>query len=181
MDAPPPENLSPAWPDDTRTPIPRMGGERETLTAFLDWHRATFALRCSGLTSDQLAQRSITPSGMSLHGLLRHLAAVERWWFRQQFTGEDVAALYFSDDAPNDDFDALDGEPEQAWATWRDECDRAREIVRSAASLDAAGTALMTGEPFSLRWVMMQMITEYARHNGHADLLRERLDGAVGY
>lgn len=180
MTAPPPENLSPAWPDDTRVPIPRIGDERAILTAFLDWHRATFALKCAG-TADQFSQRTVPPSGMSLHGLLRHLAAVERWWFRQQFAGEDVPDLYYTDDAPNDDFDALDGDPAEAWATWRGECDRSREIVASAASLDDTGTGRLSGEPFSLRWLLVHQIAEYARHNGHADLLRERIDGAVGY
>ena len=154
---------------------------REILTAFLDWHRQTFALKCAGVSAGRLSEKGIPPSGLSLHGLLSHLTGVERWWFRIQFAGEELPLIYYSDDDPNQDFDALDGDVTEAFALWESECERAREVVARADSLDETGTRQRTGEPFSLRWALVQMIAEYARHNGHADLLRERIDGATGY
>ncbi|MDN3355419.1 DinB family protein [Actinomadura sp. DC4] len=177
----PDDNYAQPWAADTRTPAPPLGNEREVLTGFLDWHRETFALKCAGVAPGRLSERGVPPSGLSLHGLLRHLAGVERWWFRIQFAGEDVPLLYYSDDDPNQDFDSLDGDVAEAFALWREECRQAREIVAGAASLDETGTRRRTEEPFSLRWALVQMIAEYARHNGHADLLRERIDGVTGY
>jgi hypothetical protein len=177
----PQENYSPSWDTDIRTPPPPVGGERELLTAFLDWHRQTFALKCAGLSPERLSEKGIPPSGLSLHGLLRHLTGVERWWFRVQFAGEELPLLYYSDEDPDQDFDSLDGDVTEAFALWESECERAREIVARAGSLDETGVRQRTGEPFSLRWALVQMIAEYARHNGHADLLRERIDGATGY
>jgi hypothetical protein len=118
---------------------------------------------------------------MSLHGLLRHLSGVERWWFQIQFAGDDVSMLYYSDDDPNQDFDSLDGDIDKAFAAWRQECDRSREIVAAAGSLDALGSSKRDGKGFSLRWLLVDMIAEYAQHNGHTDLLRERIDGKTGY
>ncbi|PRX95485.1 DinB family protein [Allonocardiopsis opalescens] len=176
----PPKHTSPLWADDTRTPPPLAADERTTLTAYLDWHRETFALKCSGVAPERLSERAVPPSSLSLHGLIRHLAGVERWWFRIQFAGEDVSMLYYSDDDPDQDFDRLDGDPGRALELWRSECALSREITASAASLDATGTHLASGEPVALRRVLVHLIAEYARHNGHADLLRERLDGATG-
>lgn len=178
--APVPKNYSSRWSGDTRTDPPAAGDEREILTSFLDWHRATFELKCAGVPPERLSERTMPPSSLSLHGLVRHLAAVERWWFRIQFAGEDVPMLYYSDDDPNQDFDALDGDVDEAFDTWRAECRRSRDIVAAAASLDQTGIRRRTGEPFSVRWLMVYLIAEYARHNGQADLLRERIDGAVG-
>ncbi|MEU4657984.1 DinB family protein [Streptomyces sp. NPDC023723] len=175
-----PQHHSPRWATGTRPALPSVGTERETLAAFLDWHRATFEQKCSGLSAEQLSTRAVLPSTMSLHGLVRHLAGVERWWFRQQFAGEDVPILNYSDDDPDQDFERLDGDPGAAFAVWHAECERSRQIVAAAASLDVTGTRRSTGEPVSLRRILVDMIAEYARHNGHADLLRERLDGAVG-
>jgi hypothetical protein len=177
----PAENYSPLWADDTRTPPPPLGDERSLLIAYLEWHRETFALKCSGVDQARLSEKGIPPSGLSLHGLIRHLAAIERWWFRVQFAGEDVPLLYYSDDDPNQDFDSLGGDVAEAFAVWREECRRSREIVERAASLDETGLRKRTGEPFSLRWMLINIIADYARHNGHADLLRERIDGATGY
>jgi Protein of unknown function (DUF664) len=177
----PPQNYSPLWATDTRQPLPLVGDEREVLTAFLDWHRETLQLKCSGVPAERLSEKAIPPSNLSLHGLVRHLAGVERWWFSIQFARQDLPLLYYSDDDPNQDFDDLDGDVHTALRTWRDECQRSREIVASAASLDATGTKQSTGEPISLRRILIAMIAEYARHNGHADLLRERIDGATGY
>jgi Protein of unknown function (DUF664) len=175
-----PKHLSPRWAGDTRTEPPAIAGERETLTSFLDWHRATFELKCAGVAPERLSERGVPPSSMSLHGMARHLAGVERWWFRIQFAGEDVPLLYYSDDDPGQDFDDLDGDVGEALEVWREECRRSREIAAAAASLEATGTRRTTGEPFTLRWLLVRMIAEYARHNGHADLLRERIDGATG-
>jgi hypothetical protein len=177
----PAENYARTWAADPRTSLPLVGGEREILTAFLDWHRATFELKCSGVSPERLSEKGLPPSGLSLHGLVRHLAGVERWWFRIQFAGEDVPLLYYSDDDPDQDFESLDGDVGEAFATWRGECDRSREIVAAAASLDETGTQRSSGQPISLRRILVHMIAEYARHNGHADLLRERIDGAAGH
>ncbi len=176
---PAPKHYSPRW-DETRTAPPAVGEEREMLSAFLDWHRATFAAKCAGVPSGRHSERAVAPSTLSLHGLMRHLAGAERWWFRIQFAGESVPLLYYSDDDPEQDFDDLSGDPEVALDVWRTECQRSREIVSAAASLDEEGTKKSTGEPFSLRWLMLHLIEEYARHNGHADVLRERIDGAIG-
>ncbi|RDI65503.1 DinB family protein [Nocardia pseudobrasiliensis] len=175
-----PSGFSPRWSEGARAEPPRIGGERESLCAFLDWHRTTFELKCAGIAPERLSERAVPPSTLSLHGLVRHLAGVERWWFRIQFAGEDIPMLHYSDDDPDQDFDRLDGDVAQALELWRTECRHSREIVSAAQSLDATGTGRRTGEPFSLRWLLLTQIAEYARHNGHADLLRERIDGAIG-
>ncbi|HEU5157858.1 MAG TPA: DinB family protein [Streptosporangiaceae bacterium] len=175
-----PKHLSSRWAGDTRPALPNVGDEREILTGYLDWHRQTFELKCAGVPPASLSEKPIPPSGLSLHGLLRHLSGVERWWFRIQFAGEDLPLLYYSDDDPGQDFDDLGGDVDAAWAVWRAECDRAREIAARSA-LDDTGTVMATGRPISLRSVMVKMIAEYARHNGHADLLRERIDGTTGH
>jgi len=172
-----PQHFAQPWPADTREKLSRTGAEREKL----DWQRKTFELKCSGVPSARLSEKGIPPSGLSLHGLVRHLTGVERWWFRVQFAGQDVPLIYYSDEDPDQDFDSLDGDAGEALAVWRAECDRAREIVAGASSLDQTGTLRRSGEPISLRRILVNMIAEYARHNGHADLLRERIDGATGY
>lgn len=177
----PAENYAAAWADGNRPSLPLVGDEREILTAFLDWQRQTFELKCAGLPPERLSDRSIPPSGLSLHGLLRHLAAVERWWFRQQFAGEDVPNLYYSDDDPEQDFDDVGGDVVQALAVWRSECQASRAVAAASSSLDETGVQRSTGEPFCLRRLLVYMIAEYARHNGHADLLRERIDGRTGF
>ena len=172
---------SPTWPDDGRTAVPRTGSERDILTGYLDNHRKLFEQKCAGLSQKQLSTKAVPPSDMSLHGLLRHLSGVERWWFQIQFAGDDVPMLYYSDDDPDQDFESLDGDIDEAFGVWRRECDRSREIVAAADSLDAVGRSKRDGSEFSLRWLLVQMLAEYAQHNGHTDLLRERLDGKTGY
>ena len=179
-DTPAPEHYAPRWRGDTRAEPPSIGDESATLIGFLEWQRATFELKCADLPPDRYSERPISPSGLSLHGLLRHLAGAERWWFRIQFAGESVPLLYYSDAEPDQDFDDLDGDPREAMRVWREECRRSRDIVAAAPSPDAEGIRKSTGEPFSLRWLLIHMIAEYARHNGHADLLRERVDGTTG-
>jgi uncharacterized damage-inducible protein DinB len=175
-----PTTFSMSWRVPRQTVIPMSGDERAMLVAYLDWYRETFALKCAGV-EDRLSERSVGQSTMSLHGLLRHLSGVERWWFRINFAGEDVPMLYYSDDDPDQDFDDLDGDVREAFRVWHEECDRSRAIVDTADLLDAVGATTRDGEPFTLRWLILRMIAEYAQHDGHADLLREAIDGATGY
>ncbi|MDQ0787871.1 hypothetical protein QFZ63_004267 [Streptomyces sp. B3I7] len=179
---PAPQHYSPRWQGagDPRPAVPDTGDEREILTTTLDHHRATFELKCTGLPPERLSERPVPPSTLSLHGLTRHLAGAEQWWFRIQFAGEDVPLPYYSDDDPDQDFERLDGDVLEALAFWRESCAHSRRIVDATPSLDRTGTRRRTGEPISLRRILIDMIAEYARHNGHADLLRERLDGATG-
>ena len=159
---------------------PLVAQEREMLDAWLDYHRATLAVKCEGLTDDQLRARAVPPSSLSLLGLVRHMGEVERSWFRRVLGGEHAPPRYYSDENPDGDFDDVAGAGvAEAFGYWRDECAHARERVAAAPSLDVTGTG-RSGDGYSLRWIMVHMIEEYARHNGHADLLRERIDGTVG-
>ncbi|PZR80016.1 MAG: Mini-circle protein [Candidatus Aeolococcus gillhamiae] len=161
--------------------IPREADERATLTAFLDWQRATLMRKCEGLSDEQLRERAVPPSTLSLLGLVRHMADVERWWFRINLTGEPVDQRYSTDEDEDGDFDNLDADDvATVLAHWQAECERARSIVASH-SLEDKGKNRDTGRVMSLRWTLLHMIEEYSRHNGHADLLRQRIDGAVGY
>jgi hypothetical protein len=155
--------------------------ERPALESWLDFHRATLLFKCQRLTGEQLAQRPVAPSSLSLLGLVRHMAEVERWWFRRQFAGQaEVGDLYCTDDVPDGDFDLVEGPNAQAdFATFDQECQLAREIV-VGQSLDDTFAHPRRGGPIDLRWVYLHMIEEYARHNGHADLLREQIDGVTG-
>jgi uncharacterized damage-inducible protein DinB len=174
------------WDDarvaDEREDPPLQADERTTLTAFLDFQRATLAFKCDGLTDDQLRERAVPPSSLSLLGILRHMADVERNWFRPVLGGEEMATIF----GPDRDWEAAFRDVDTASVTgafdiWQAECDHSRALVAAAPSLDAGGLRGSGGkEPFSLRWVLTHMIEEYARHNGHADLLRERLDGSTG-
>jgi uncharacterized damage-inducible protein DinB len=164
---------------DERPEPPLQGDERATLAGFLDYHRATLAWKCSGLTDDQLRERPSPPSTLSLLGLVRHLADVERGWFRRTFAREDAPPLYYSDDDRDGEFDNVEkADVAEAFAAWERECVFAREAVAAAPNLDAVGHG--KDRAYSLRWILVHMIEEYARHNGHADLIRERLDGSVG-
>ncbi len=175
----PEENYSPSWTAE-REPIPTTGGDRELLTALLDYHRQTFAAKCEGVPPERLRERGIPPSTLSLHGLVRHLAGVERWWFRIQLADEDVPMLFYTDDNPDLDFDfGEDADPVADLATWRAECAASGAVV-AARGLDDTGTRRRDGAPISTRFVIAHMLAEYARHNGHADLLRERIDGRTG-
>ena len=157
-------------------------GEREMLTGWLDYHRATLAWKCEGLTDDQLRERSVPPSGLSLLGLVRHMAEVERSWFRNVLHGAGLPFQYSTPDDVDADFNdtgSADGATDLR--TWEQECAAARDAI-AGVDLDTLSKKRddRTGEPFSLRWILTHMIEEYARHNGHADLLRERIDGATG-
>jgi uncharacterized damage-inducible protein DinB len=160
--------------------IPRDADERTTLLAFLEWQRMTLARKCEGLTHDQLRERSAPPSTLSLLGLVRHLADDERGWFRRTLALEDVEDRFATDANPDADFDDVDSaDVDEAFAAWRSECEHADRIV-ATRRLDDTGRQ-RTGRVVSLRWILVHMIEEYSRHNGHADLLRQRIDGTIGY
>jgi uncharacterized damage-inducible protein DinB len=162
-----------------RTEPPLEAAEREMLTGWLDYHRATLAWKCDGLTDDQLRKRAIPPSTLSLLGLVRHMADVERGWFLRGLGGEDAPPRYYTEANIDGEFDDVDtADVAEAFAAWRGDYERARGFVATAPSLDV--TMQRRDERFSLRWILTHMIEEYARHNGHADLLRERIDGSVG-
>jgi uncharacterized damage-inducible protein DinB len=165
--------------DDPRVDPPFRDGERDSYDAWLDWHRLTLLLKCRGLDRDQLRARPVETSLMSLHGLVRHMADVERNWFRRTIAGEDAPPLYYDNDTnPEGDFEMPDDASfDEDVATWEAEIAHARDV---AAAHELDHTGLRRGEQVSLRWVYVHMIEEYARHNGHADLLRELLDGTVG-
>jgi uncharacterized damage-inducible protein DinB len=165
-----------------RVEPPLAASERDMLESWLEFHRATLAIKCDGLTDEQLRERSVPPSSLSLIGLVRHMAEVERGWFRQILQAEEVGDIYVTDDDPDADFNgAADGDVAEAFQAWRTECDLARGAARAYPSLDVlAAKATNRGNVVSLRWILVHMIEEYARHNGHADLIRERIDGSVG-
>ena len=168
--------------DDPREGGPGLGDERATLADFLRGQRLTLELKCAGLDAADLARRSVEPSTLSLLGLVRHLADVERTWFRQRMAGLDAPRHFVSPADPDGDFDGAVPDPQvvaQAWNVWRDECAFTDRFVAEAPDLDVIGTIPGEG-PISLREVLVHMVEEYARHNGHADLLRERIDGRVG-
>ena len=160
--------------------LPRVADERTTLLAFLEWQRSTLARKCQGLSVEQLRSRAAPPSTLSLLGLVRHMAEVERGWFRGTLALEDAPPLYCSDSDPDGEFDNVDSAgSDGAFAAWVEECERARQIV-AARALEDEGRQ-KSGRSVSMRWILVHMIDEYSRHNGHADLLRQRIDGAVGY
>jgi hypothetical protein len=168
--------------DDPRENGPTLGDERTTLVEYLRCARLTLEMKCSGLDAEALARRSVEPSTMSLLGLVRHLAEMERGSFREVMAGQDAPRLFCSDIDRDGDFDGAVPDPQvvaEAWDAWRAEVDFAERFVAEAPSLDITGNDPWQG-PISLREVLVEMIHEYARHMGHADLLRERIDGRLG-
>ena len=160
---------------------PPGAAERDMLAAFLDFQRATLAVKCAGLPAELLRVQAVPPSGLSLLGLVRHMAEVERSWFRIRFAEADQDHLYQTPDDPDADFNGALADPlvvEQAMQAWHAEMAFADEFIADH-DFDFVGKA-SEGEPVSLRELIVHMIQEYARHNGHADLLRERIDGRVG-
>ncbi|MFC8198398.1 DinB family protein [Streptomyces sp. NPDC060006] len=167
--------------EDRRFSTSATADERSMLVDILGAQRATLEMKCAGLAGE-LALRSVEPSTLSLLGLVRHLADVERRWFRRVLAGQDAPALFTSAAHPDGDFDGAVADPAviaEAWAAWRAEVVFSEGFVAEAPDLAVAGEDSWRG-PVSLRWVLIHMIEEYARHNGHADLLRECVDGAVG-
>ena len=165
---------------DERPAPPLTGGERETLRAFLDFHRATLAMKCEGLSDDDLRRRSMPPSTLSLLGLVRHMTEVERAWFRRVINAEDVPHVWSEEGDFQVAYDASASTRAEAFDAWQSEVEHARRVEREAESLDVTGHQVKWGEDVSLRLVMLHLIHEYARHNGHADFLREGIDGTVG-
>ena len=160
-----------------RTEPPLATDERTTLDAYLDYHRATLLWKCEGLTDGQLRQRAVPPSTLSLLGLVRHLTQVERGWFRED-AATPLPDVYSTAARPDADFDDVEQADVPAnIAAYRKEVEASR-----AAVADLPLEYLVKGRTraYSLRWIYLHMIEEYARHNGHADLLRQVIDGATG-
>jgi Protein of unknown function (DUF664) len=167
-------------PDVQRIEPGEPAPERDALQRWLDYHRATLLFKCQGLTGDQLVRRTAEPSTLSLLGLVRHMAEVERSWFCRRLAGQsDLPYLYCSDEYPDGDFDLADAAgAEAAFETFKAEC-AAADAAAAGRSLDETFVT-SRGTTLDLRWIYLHMIEEYARHNGHADILRERLDGVTG-
>jgi len=168
--------------DDPREGGATLGDERATLVEFLRCQRLTLQLKCADLDAEQLACRAVEPSSLSLLGLVRHMAEVERSWFRRVLAAQDAPRRYSPEGEKDHDFDGAVADQavvDEAWAAWREEVAFAEEYVDAHPDLGAVAE-MRDGEPISLREVLVHMVEEYARHNGHADLLRERIDGQVG-
>ncbi|MDA3624812.1 DinB family protein [Saccharopolyspora sp. WRP15-2] len=151
------------------------------LRGHLDFHRATLAMKCADLGDDELRRQAMPPSTLSLLGLVRHMAEVERAWFRRTIGEEHDLPLVWSDDGDfQAAYDASGSSREEAFSAWQNEIEHARRIEREAESLDVTVHNARWGKDVSLRMVMLHLVHEYARHNGHADLLREAIDGTVG-
>jgi hypothetical protein len=167
-------------PAANRESEPMTGGERPMLEGWLDYHRQTLLSKAAGLTADQLKRASAEPSNLTLLGLIRHMTEVERSWFRTRAAGDTSAGdIYCTDDNEDGDFDDVAGADAEAnYAAFLAEIEAARKAV---ADLPLEHEFATSRRPaVSLRWVYIHMIEEYARHNGHADLLRERIDGVTG-
>jgi uncharacterized damage-inducible protein DinB len=165
---------------DNRVGPPSFGSERDMLRAFLDYHRSTLAMKCEGLADEELRQQSMPPSTLSLLGLVRHMAEVERAWFRRVFEDNDVPLVWSDKGDFQAAYDASASTRAEAFAAWEAEVENSRRIERAADSLDLAGCQPRWGEAVSLRLAMVHVLLEYGRHNGHADFLREGIDGTVG-
>jgi uncharacterized damage-inducible protein DinB len=153
--------------------------EREMLEGWLEYHRTTLLLKCEGLDDADRKRRPVPSSLLSLHGLVRHMAEVERSWFQRTFGSDpEVPYLFCTPEDFDRDFSAVEeADWEADLQTWQQECESSR---RAAAGHDLEETGTRSTHPFSLRWIYLHMIEEYARHNGHADLIREMIDGSVG-
>jgi uncharacterized damage-inducible protein DinB len=171
--------------DDPREALANPVGEKETLWNYLKHYRITLEMKCEGLDAEQLARRSVPPSTLSLLGLVRHLAHVEQSWFQRILQEQpDLPKLFGkSPENPDADFDDVVADPamvEDAWATWRREV-QAADVWLAALPDDELGRTVPHGDDeIPVRDVLVHMIEEYARHVGHADLLRECVDGRVG-
>jgi Protein of unknown function (DUF664) len=167
-------------PEIDRLRPPTDGDERAMLQGYLDFHRRALLRKCRGLTAEQLKRCSVEPSSLSLLGLVRHLTEVERAWFRKGSAGEDIAYQYTRAGNLNGCFDDVaDSDAERDYAAYRAEIELCDRMV-AHLPLEHTFVHPRWGATMSLRWVYLHMIAEYAQHNGHADLLRERLDGVTG-
>jgi hypothetical protein len=166
------------WASPERADPAQVAGERESLDAWVDYHRATLLVKCAGLEPEQLAHRSCPPSSLSLLGLVRHMTEVEEWF--HDFDGEPHGEWYSTEEDPDACFNAVDpSRSQEDLAAYSASSERARAAVEGRA-LDEISPDPDADRPVSLRWIYLHMIEEYARHNGHADLLRERIDGMTG-
>ena len=177
---------SDTWMDPARDPrfatTGELHGERATLLDYLRSYRLALEMKCEGLDAEQLARRSVPPSTMSLLGLVRHMADVERHWFRRVMAQADAPPRYWSDEVEDADWAGAVPAPAvvaDAWRAWREEVAYAEQYVAAAPDL-AVRSPMRDGSTVALREVILHMVEEYARHVGHADLLRERIDGRVG-
>jgi Protein of unknown function (DUF664) len=162
------------------SPLPRTGNEREMLVSFLDYFRSILLRKVHGLTTQQ-AQQRLEPSDLHLHGLIRHMAFVEQYWFTNLFAGVDETFYWDDPTDPDRDFHPLSGDelgPDLQLLL--NEHERSRHVERHASALDQVAVKQREGEPVDLRWIMIHMIEEYGRHCGHADFLREAIDGVTG-
>jgi uncharacterized damage-inducible protein DinB len=174
------------WMDPEQDPrfaaATELEGERATLLDYLRAYRITLEMKCDGLDAEQFARRSVPPSPMSLLGLVRHMADVERHWFRRVLAQADAPPLYWSDDVEDADWAGAVADQEvvaDAWRAWREEVAFAQQYVDGSLDL-AVRSPMRDGSTIAMREVILHMVEEYARHIGHADLLRERIDGRVG-
>jgi uncharacterized damage-inducible protein DinB len=168
--------------EDPRDADGELTDEKSTLTEYLRGYRLTLEMKCADLNPEQLASRSVPPSPMSLLGLVRHMADVERGWFRRTMAGQDVPWIFRTEADRDAAWNGAVADPkvvEAAWQAWRDEVAFAERFLADATDLGVHGTT-RTGQSIPLRGVVVHMIEEYARHCGHADLIRERIDGRVG-
>jgi uncharacterized damage-inducible protein DinB len=175
-------NVFVAPEEDPRSETPSVG-EKATLIDFLKGCRQTLELKCRGLDAEQMARRSVPPSNISLLGLIRHMADVERHWFRQILSGEDAPRRYRTTEDHDADFNSASADPvvvDEAWKAWREEVAYAEQYVEAARDLGATVPLPHEADEIAIREVLMHMVEEYARHCGHADLLRERIDGRIG-
>jgi uncharacterized damage-inducible protein DinB len=165
----------------TRTEPPDVADERSALQGWLDYHRQTLRWKCAGLTGEQLTVRPVPSSTLSLLGLLRHMAEVERGWFVRRFAGRgELPPLFWSDEFPDGDFDLTDAaEAEADFGTYAAVCAEA-DAAAAGHGLDETFVNPRSRKTMDLRWIYLHMIEEYARHNGHADLIRELIDGVTG-
>jgi hypothetical protein len=161
-----------------RVDPPVDGDELATLVGFLEYHRQTLLVKCAGLSDEQLRRRAVPPSTLSLLGLVRHCSDVERTWFQRRVLGEEAPPLFWSDSNRDGEFDDVDdASVDEAFDVFARECARSREILATRTLDD---TFRSHGELVSIRWLLAHLLEEYARHNGHADLLREVVDGVTG-
>jgi uncharacterized damage-inducible protein DinB len=162
--------------DTARTDPPRAGDELATLSAFLDFLREAIVLKASDLDEAAL-RRPMTASGVSLLGIVKHLAYVERWWFAHVFSGLE-SEFPWSDDDPDADWRVEPGDKSEVILDlYRTECDRSRAVTVESEPEQMAARAR---RPTSLRWILVHMIEETGRHAGHADIIREQIDGSTG-
>ena len=167
--------------EDPRDTDATPHGERETVLQYLRHYRLTLEMKCEGLDAEQMARRSVPPSTMSLLGLVRHLAKVEHSWFRRVIEGQDLPRLYRTEEDPDLDFNGAAADPEvvaEAWRTWRAEVAHAEQVEAALESWDVV--VAHHGDEVEVRDILVHLVEEYARHLGHADLLRECVDGRTG-